>query len=310
MPTWRICKVAAFAAAVSVAAAAHASAQDGYGPASAGSAKEVNAIHRMSFDQTAPLLETGFRHLYDLDFDGARKDFANYQGLCPDDPWGKAAEAASYLFEEFNNKGVLTSEFFLNDSKFLGGIEGSAAENRNMAFLNAIHQARKLARKRVKSAPHDVQGLLVLTIADGLESAYEALVEKKHFAAIKLMWHAEREANATLAADVSAQDAYVALGITNYVIGSLPAYKKAFLWMGGVHGDRGRGVAQMQLAAEHGQYLRPFAEIMLALAYEREGQADRALQWLTKLTTEFPNNTVFSHELELLERQGEGKRKS
>jgi hypothetical protein len=76
--------------------------------------------------------------------------------------------------------------------------------------------------------------------------------------------------------DSFAQDAYVALGISNYAIGCLPAYKRAFLWMGGVHGDRNRGLVQMQSAAEHGHYLRPFVRITLALAYEREGQVDNA----------------------------------
>ncbi len=41
---------------------------------------------------------------------------------------GKSAEAASYLYEQFNAKGVFTSEFFLNDDKFLRGVNGSPAE--------------------------------------------------------------------------------------------------------------------------------------------------------------------------------------
>lgn len=207
------------------------------------------------------------------------------------------------MFEEFNEKEVLSSEFFLNDSRFLGGLEGSPAENRNVAFLTANHDARELAKRKVKSDPHDVQGLLVLTIADGMESSYDALMQKNHLAAIKLMRQAEREAKATLAADPSAQDADVALGMSNYVIGSLPGYKRAFLLLGGVHGDRARGMAQMQSAAEHGRYLRAFAKIMLALAYEREDQPDKARELLTELATEFPNNVVFSHELELLDQK-------
>lgn len=65
--------------AASVAAAGHANLQGGYRPPSAGSTQEVNATHRISFDQTAPLLETGFHPLYELDFQGAGRDFANYQ---------------------------------------------------------------------------------------------------------------------------------------------------------------------------------------------------------------------------------------
>ena len=40
-----------------------------------------------------------FRKLYELNFDGARVDFVEYQRIRPDDPMGKAAEAASYLYQ-------------------------------------------------------------------------------------------------------------------------------------------------------------------------------------------------------------------
>ena len=79
-----------------------------------------------------------------------------------------------------------------------------------------------------------------------------------------------------LSIDPSSQDAYVALGMSNYIIGCLPGYKRAFLCYGGVHGDRVKGIELMQTAADHGRYLSPFAKIMLALAYEREHQPDKA----------------------------------
>jgi hypothetical protein len=85
--------------------------------------------------------------------------------------------------------------------------------------------------------------------------------------------------------------------MSNYVIGCLPGFKKAFLWFGGVHGDRLRGIQLMSEAAEHGHYFRPFAKIMLALAYEREHQPEHARTLLAELTTQFPTNPHYSEEL-------------
>jgi hypothetical protein len=259
------------------------------------------AVPRMEADPAAEMLETGFRALYELKFKEARTEFLAYQKAQPEDPFGKVAEAASYLFEEFNDKGVLTSEFFLNDDRFLGGVEGSPAENRNSDFLKANHAARDVAKKLVKSDPHDAHGLLVLTMTDGMESNYMAMIEKKQLPALSLMRQAESEANTLLAVDPNEKDAYVALGMSNYVIGCLPGYKKAFLWFGGVHGDRNRGIQQMQSAAEHGHYLQPFAKILLALAYEREHQSQRAQPLLVALRLEFPSNPIFARELLLIE---------
>jgi hypothetical protein len=254
-------------------------------------------------DPSASVLETGFRDLYQLQFGEARSQFVVYQKMQPGDPLGKAAEAASYLYEEFNAKGVFSSAFFLNDSKLFGGVNGSASENRNAAFLETDHQARDMAKQRLGSNPQDARGLLVLTLADGMESDYDAIIEKKQLAGLGLMRQAEAEAARLLEIDPTAQDAYVALGASNYIIGCLPAYKRIFLRVGGIHGDRTRGMQQMQIAADHGRYLAPFAKILLALAFEREHQMDQARALLTDLTTQFPENPLFAQELALA-RQG------
>jgi len=260
--------------------------------------------------ETAPpvnTLDAGFHDLYSLDFKGGRERFLSYQKLDPDDPMGKAAEAASYLYEEFNAKGIFTSEFFLNDEKFLGGASGSPAENRNDAFLVANRAARDMANARLKADPRDREGLLVLTMTDGMEADYDALIVKKQMAALGLTKQADAEALRLLAVDPNAEDAYMALGAANYIIGCLPGYKRAFLWFGGVHGDRQRGMDQLQRTAEHGHYLKPFAKAWLALACEREHQQDRARQLLAELAAEFPANPLFARELALLTSPPDGK---
>jgi hypothetical protein len=267
----------------------------------ASKAADGQAAPRIVADPAAGMLDAGFHNLYELNFKDARAEFFAYQQAHPDDPMGKAAEAASYLFEQFNEKGILTSAFFLNDDRFLGGIEGSPNDNRNAQFLDANRQAHDIAKKAVKANPHDVHGLLVLTLTDGMESNYAAFIEKKQMAALSSMRQAESEANTLLKVDPTAMDAYVALGMSNYVIGSLPSYKKMFLWFGGVHGDRTRGMQQMTQAAEDGHYLKPFAKVMLALAYEREKQPERARPLLAELSALFPKNSVFAHELALVD---------
>jgi hypothetical protein len=260
------------------------------------------AVPRMEADPTAGMLDTGFRHLYELDFAAGRSEFLKYQKLRPDDPFGKAAEAASYLFEQFNQKGVLTSDFFCNDSKFLNGIDGNPADNHNPAFLEANHTAREMAKKLVAENPKDPHALLVLTMTDGMEADYDTLIEKKQLAGLSMVRQAEAQANIVLGIDPTAGDANVALGAGNYIIGSLPGFKRALVWFGGVHGDKQRGMDQMQKAIANGHYLRPFAKILLALAYERERQPDRARILLSELAVEFPANPLFAHELSLLDK--------
>jgi len=58
------------------------------------------------------------------------------------------AVAASYLFEELYVQGVLTSDFFLNEKKFLHGIDGSPDPERMSHFREALAQGRQLAQER------------------------------------------------------------------------------------------------------------------------------------------------------------------
>jgi hypothetical protein len=261
---------------------------------------DAPALPRVEAAPSAGMLDTGFRNLYELNFKGGRERFVSYQKLEPNDPMGKAAEAASYLYEQFNAKGIFTSDFFLNDEKFLGGAQGTPAENRNDGFLAANHIARDMATEQLKTDPRDSHSLLVLTMTDGMEADYDALIVKKQMAGLGLTKQADAEAAKLLAVDPSQEDAYMALGAANYIIGSLPSYKRAFLWFGGIHGDRERGLEQLQRASEHGNYLQAFAKAWLALACEREHQTDRARLLLSELVTEYPTNPLFAHELELL----------
>ena len=93
------------------------------------------------------------------------------------------------------------------------------------------------------------------------------------------------------------EDAYLATGAANYIIGCMPVYKRAVLWVGGIHGDKILGMQQVARAAASGHYLRPYAKLLLALAALREKQPDLARMEFSELTAEFPQNPLFASEL-------------
>jgi hypothetical protein len=248
----------------------------------------------------APLDES-FRLMYELRFDAARAPLDACRQADSEDPLCHAAEAASYLFEEFNQKGILTSAFFLDDKRLLGGIEGMPDKERYAAFLEANKLARKMAETRLAKSPQHPGALLTLAITDGMQGNFEALVRKRQLESLRFIRRAEKEANALLQVEPDNGDAYVAIGAANYIIGCLPVYKRFVLWFGRIHGDRQAGMKQLQVAATQGHYLKPFAKIMLALAAKRELEFDRARSLFADLSVEFPANPVFTHELFLLE---------
>ncbi len=219
-----------------------------------------------------PELTAGFDLLYEQKFAEAREVFTSWQSRNPDQPFAEVAIAASYLFEELSRQGVLTSDFFLNEKKFLRGIDGKPDPERMTRFREALAQARQLARERQKTDPKDGEALFALTLAAGMESNEESILQKRHLAALRRTKEANEYAKRLLAQNPEATDAYVALGMANYIIGSLGPASRFTLWFGGIHGDKKIGMEQLAKTTENGLYLKPFSKIVLALAARREKQ--------------------------------------
>src|ERR1700687_1116943 len=243
-----------------------------------------------------PELTAGFDLLYEQKFAEAREVFASWESCNSEDPFGEVAVAASYLFEELSRQGVLTSDFFLNEKKFLHGIDGRPDPERMSHFRDALAHARELAGERQKTNPKDGEALLALTLAAGMESDAESILQKKHLAGLKRMKKANGYAKQLLEQHPDATDAYIAPGIANYIIGSQSGGSRFALWFGGIHGDKKLGMEQVAKTAENGRYLRPFAKIILALAARREKQDALAQRLFRELSEQYPDNQLCASE--------------
>jgi hypothetical protein len=259
------------------------------------SARETPELGSPAFT-TVPELSAGFDLLYEQRFAEAREVFTSWESRNPDKPFGEVAIAASYLFEELDRQGVLTSDFFLDEKKFLHGIDGNPDSQRMGHFQEALAQARQLAQDRLHGNPQDDEGLFALTLAAGMESDALSILEKKHLEALKRMKEANKYAKQLLAQRPDAADAYIAPGIANYMVGSLNSGSRFALWFGGIHGDKRLGMAQVARTAEQGRYLQPFAKIVLALAARRENQIRLAQRLLRELKDQYPDSVLFASE--------------
>jgi len=245
---------------------------------------------------TVPELKNGFDLLYEQKFPEARAVFVTWAAKNPTEPMGQVAIAASYLFEEFYRQQVLTSDYFLNDKKFLGGITGTPDADRIKGFEDATTKARALANTRLQQNKRDAEGLFALTLSAGMQSDADSMLLKRHYDALKHLKEANANASILLADHPDAYDVYVAPGVAYYVIGSLSGSARFILWFGGIHGDKDLGMQQVEKTADNGNYLKPFAKILLALSARREKKDALAIKNLKDLTEQFPGNTTYETE--------------
>jgi len=246
-------------------------------------------------------LEQEFRSMYNLSFIMARQDLTVWQQAHPDDPLGPASEAASYLFDELNRTGSLEAELFVDNEHFDRRKTISPDGESKRLFEAAVARALELADRQLKGDPRSADAMLAKTLAFGLKADYAALIEKHNTQALTYIRQGREWAQRALAADPACYDAYLALGVENYLLGTKPALVRAFLWLQGAQVDREKGVRELQVTAEKGRLLQPFARILLAVAALRAQDFAKAHELLQGLKDEFPGNPLYARELAKLE---------
>jgi hypothetical protein len=152
--------------------------------------------------------------------------------------------------------------------------------------------------------PNHVNALFAMTLCMGMEADYASLIEKHQLESFSKIREADKFPKKLLAVNPDAADAYLTLGAANYIIGSLPAFKRFFLHFKGISGDKRGGMQQLEIAAARGRYPRPFAKILLAMAALPEKKTELARIQLTELVAEFPENLLFFRELAKLDASG------
>ncbi len=251
--------------------------------------------------ESAPHLDAGFESLYDLNFDAAQAQFSDWKARYPDDPLGPAAAASAYLFQEFDRLGVLQSELFRDDQTFHQRKKLTPDPRLKKLFDSELTLADMLAAKQLEKDAASVNALLAMTMVDGLRADYAALIERKDGASLSYTKKGRRSAERLLMVDSGCYDAYLALGVENYLLGSKPAPLRWILRAGGANTDRNEGLRELELTAKGGHFLKPFAKLLLAVAALRRHDHENAKLILSELHREFPHNLLYERELARLQ---------
>jgi tetratricopeptide (TPR) repeat protein len=247
-------------------------------------------------------LEQGYRHMYNLEFDQAHRAFAEWQSLHPDDAMAPASDAAAYLFSEFDRLHILQSEFFTHDQHFVTDHKLTPDPELKRKFENALAVARAVAGR----SPSNPDSMFAVLLANGLHSDYLALIEKRYAASFQEMKQARLQAERLLAEHPDRCDAWVAVGVENYMLSVKPAPIRWMLRLAGGETDRTLGIQKLKLAAAKGHLLAPFARLLLAVAALRDKNTVQAREILENLAREYPHNPLYTQELARMQPVGAG----
>jgi len=245
----------------------------------------------------ATALDVGYRQMYDLQFDEAHKTFAECERQHPNDPLVPVSDAAAYMFAEFDRLNILQSEFFVHDDNFRHPKKLNPNPAARQAFDAALAKAGKMAASELGSAPQDANALFATIMVSGLRADFDGLVDKHYLSSLSAVKNSRVMAEKLLAIDPTCYDAHLAVGVENYMLSLKAAPMRWFLRIAGAETDREIGLQRLRLTAEKGHYLKPYAQLLLAVAALRDMDHDQARAILRELVMQFPHNRLYVEEL-------------
>jgi hypothetical protein len=245
-------------------------------------------------------IQSAVHQLYESRFEASRHTLNEYSSANPSDPLAPTLEAATFLFAELDRSGAMQRSFLTDNEKVADGKAPKPDPTTTSDFNKSVKQARKLAAPVLALNPKDRNALLSMCLVSGLQRDYLALAEHKLRESYAFMRESQMYASKLLAVDPSAHDAYFTKGFTEYLVANMPAVVRWLMHFDDMTGTKEQGLADLSIAAESGQYMKPFAQLMLAMFYLREKQDDRTEALLAELTREYPENPIFRAELEKL----------
>ncbi len=243
------------------------------------------------------VLDQCFRSMYNLQFSEAFQKANQAKALDTTDPMPWVAQAAAVLFRELDRLHVLRSDLFVSDSAFSNRPAYTWNADSRKEFEDALAGAEKLARERLSRDKNDLHGLFAMSLVNGLRANDAALITKRNLTSLSYTKTSSGFAEKLLAIAPSYYDAYLATGMSEYLIGTKSAPVRWILRLGGFKGDEEQGLKEIRTVAEHGRYLAPFAEILLAFNDLRHQNRADARKKFASLHDRFPANLLYLQEM-------------
>jgi tetratricopeptide (TPR) repeat protein len=235
---------------------------------------------------------------YNIDYDTARAKNEEIRKRLPYHPAGDLYLATVIWLEQLYLTHRLQTSIYRNHSSFYAGSDKAKEETEGDAvdpaadrkFRDLMAQAKTKALALVAHNKKDPDALYFLGAVYGVMGGYEASTARKFFAAVRNGSRSVEAHQKVLKLNPDYYDAYLSVGMYDYVVGNLPFAYKAIAAIAGHRGNKERGIKRLQTVIEKGTLSADGARVLLLAIYQNEKRYQDALDILNYLTAKYPGN--------------------
>ncbi len=250
------------------------------------------------------LRREGNAALYNIDYPTARTKFEEIRKRLPSHPAGDLYLGTLIWLEHLNKSRRLQTGLYSNESSFYAGADKASEDNEgdavdpavDKAFRDRMAQAKTKALALVNRNKNDADAVYFLGAVYGVMAGYEASVARKFFAAIRNGSRGVDAHEKVLKLNPNYYDAYLSVGMYDYIIGSLPFAYKALATIAGFRGNKQRGISRLQTIIGKDVATSDDARVMLLAIYQNEKRHQDALAILQELNAKYPNSYLLKLE--------------
>jgi tetratricopeptide (TPR) repeat protein len=250
------------------------------------------------------LRREGHEALYNLDHATAVEKFEEIRKRLPHHPAGDLYLATAIWLKHLSKTRRLQTSLYSSESNFYAGAGASKEEAEgdaidmgvDRAFRERMAQAKTKALALVAKNKNDADALYFLGSYYGVMAGYEASTARKFFSAMRNGSRCVDAHEKVLKLKPDYYDAYLSIGVYDYIVGNLPFSYKFLASMVGVRGNKKRGIARLQTIIEKDAATADDARILLVAIFRNEKRYDEALSLLEQLSSKYPNGYLLKLE--------------
>lgn len=281
---------------IPVTALAQAESANGAGSGATGGAL-IPEVQKLRIEGTAAL--------FNIDYKLAQEKFEEIKRLQPNHPAGDLYLATLVWLEHLYKSRRLQASLYKSDSSFYAGADKTSEEKEGDAvdpavdrvFRDRMAQAKTKALALVSRNSKDPNALYFLGAVYGVLAGYDATVARKFFGAMRNGSRSTDAHEKVLKIDPNYYDAYISVGMYDYIVGNLPFGYRALVAIAGVRGNKQRGIARLEKVVERESATADDVRVILLAIYSNEKMHEKSLATLETLIGKYPRNYLIKLEL-------------